>query len=208
MSEPTTTGPHLAGAELPGRHGRSRPESNALDAIIVKPEGITYVRARFAWAPPRVEDFCRAGAVKYLRTFWGDDEVIPEKDVNREKALLILSWALRREDDREQQVYPWPANAFNSTTGEWNIKALREAAIRDQCPNIDELWQDYRVFADSEFPPKWTPQQWRALVEEGKELSLATLLSRRGFLQILRALPGLAALYATSSVTTGTAGKP
>lgn len=202
MSDPT-----LAGAEKPGNRGRSAPESNALDAIVVKPEGITYVRARFLWTPPRIEDFCRAGAVRYLRSFWGE-EPIPEKDVSREKALLQLSWCLRRDEDKTAQVYPWPANCFNTSTGEWNVQALREAAIRDQCPNIDELWNDYTVFAASEFPNKWTPEKWRALVAAGKELSLETLLSRHGFLPILRVLPGLAAAYATSSPTTGTAGRP
>lgn len=202
------SGPTLAGAEQPGNHGRSRPESNAVNAIVVTDKGPTYVKGRFVWAPPRIEDYCRAGAVQYLRSIWRD-EPIPEKDINREKALLLLSWALRRDDDptRNAQVYPWPGNAFNATTGEWNIPALRSAAIREACPNIDELWNDYQVFAISEFPPSWKPEQWRELVAAGKELSLETLLSRHGFLPILRALPGLAAAYATSSPTTGTAGK-
>ena len=206
MQQPHT--PSLAGAELPGNRGRSRPESNLVEATVVTPEGIRYVKGRFLWAPPRIEDFCRAAAVRYLRTFWSDDEVIPEKDLNNEKAQLILSWSLRREDDRSKQIYSWPDNCFNSTTGEWNIKALREATIRDQCPNVNELWGWYRAFAESEFPPNWTDKQWRELVSAGKELSLETFLSKHGFLPTLRALPGLAATYAMSSSTTGGGGKP
>lgn len=199
--------PKLAGAEVPGNRGRSRPESNAVDAIIVKPDGVSYVKARFLWAPPRIAGYCRIGAIKYLRSLYGD-ETIPAVDITRETSLLTLSWALRRADNTEEQVYPWPANCFNSTTGEWNIAALRMAAIRDQCPNVDELWSDYLAFAESEFPAKWTPEQWRALVTEGKELSLETLLSRHGFLPILRALGGLALHYAMSSPTTTPGGKP
>jgi hypothetical protein len=201
------TDPTLAGAEKPGNQGRAKPESNNVEAIVVKPDGVKYVKARFLWAPPRIEDYCRIGAIKYLRTLYGD-EPIPERDIGREKAMLLISWALRRAENMDEQVYPWPLNAFNATTGEWNIAALRMADIRDQCPNIDELWGDYRAFSESEFPGKWTPEQWRALVTEGKELSLETLLSRRGFLPILRALGGLALHYATSSPATSPGGKP
>lgn len=199
--------PTLAGAELPQNRGKSRPESNPLDAIVVTDEGVKYVKARFIWAPPAIEDRCRAAAVRYLRTAWGE-ELIPDSDIGREKAMLIVSWALRRDDDRDTQVYPWPSNCFNAATGEWNLKALREATIRTTCPNIDELWQEYLLFKESEFPPRWTEQQWRDLVSEGKEHSLQTLLSRHGFLQILRALPGLAATYARLSPTTGDGGSP
>jgi hypothetical protein len=206
MSDPT-----LAGAELPQNRGRSRPESNPLDAILVtEDKGVVYVKARFVFIPPRIEDFCTAGAVRYLRSFWGEDADIPAGAIHREKAMLMISYGLRREDDptRSAQVYPWPQNAFNASTGEWNLPALRTAAIRDQCPNVDELWQEYQLFRESEFPPAWKPDQWRALVAAGKSQSLETLLSSHGFLPILRALPGLAAAYRTSSPTTGTAGRP
>lgn len=202
MSTPT-----LAGAEKPGNQGRAKPESNNVEAIVVKPDGVQRIKARFVWAPPRIEGFCRAGAVQYLRSFWGN-EPIPERDIVREQNMLLIGWALRRADDMNAQVYTWPANCFNSNTGEWNIAALRQAEIRDCCPNIDDLYNFYRAFAESEFPETWTPEQWRALVAEGKELSLATLLSRRGFLPILRALPGLAVHYAMSSPTTTYGGKP
>lgn len=197
MEEEPPMDPTLAGAEIPHNRGRSRPESNPIETPVVTEDGIKYVKARFVFISPKIESFCVAGAYAYLQTFWKHADEIPPRELMREKALLMIAYGLRKDDDptRSTQVFPWPANTLDITTGQWNKTALHNAPVREQCPNIDDLWQEYILFKESEFPPSFTPSQWRALVAAGKELSVETFLLKHGFLQTLRALPGLEAAY-------------
>jgi hypothetical protein len=192
----------LHGAEF----GKVRLKSDLIMAIVVKtaPDGTPteddpeVVPARLIWVPEHIEDLCEAGAILYLQDMLRQDP--GDEQVQKQKQLLMLSWALRKDlPGLKEQVYPFPVGALEDGTWlrnrDMRFTAMKEAAIRKQCPNAGTLWRMYQAFRDAEFPSVVSEKDFMELYEAGKKQSLQTLACKDDSWKLRLALPGLVAGY-------------
>lgn len=186
----------LQGAE----NGRVRLISEPLTIFRAKMNGgdaddVEQLSARFRWVPPHVEDICRACAEFYLTRLLQRRPT--EEQIEEEKRLLMISWALRQDDGSyKTQVYAFPNQVLDNGAlqkkDDLLFEALRDAPVRKQCTQRDWLWTDYQTFMAAEFPTVVTEDKWEELLESAQKKSLTTLLSEHGYWPVVRLLRGLA----------------
>lgn len=104
----------------------------------------------------------RAAADYVKKTYKGEEPVMSRR--YDEEMYFILRRALRRTDDISEPI------------------ARTELELRNALvlPEALRLWDEYQRFVREEFPPDYSEEETRELVEEAKKKSLIALLSERG----------------------------
>ena len=129
-----------------------------------------------------VDEHARQEAIreahKDVRERWKNEDVPPDR-LDDEITYQFLLKALRTADD--------PRRSFCASARE-----LRNALTLRVCGS---LMQQYRAFADEEFPDDVDNATLEELIKEAEKKSFADLISARGFSLIHRALPFLAARF-------------
>lgn len=202
----------LHGAE----RGRVRLVSEPLTVFRAATNGgdaddVEQVIARFRWVPPHVEDICRACAEFYLAKLLQRRPT--DEQIEEEKRLLIISWALRLDDGAfKTKVFPFPDEIMEKGAlqkkDDLLFETLRDAPVRKQCAQRDWLWSDYQTFLQAEFPTIVTQDKWEELLESAQKKSLTDLLSEHGYWPVVRLLRGLALGQQAASMTTNGGGGP
>ncbi len=106
----------------------------------------------------------------------------PSAELGNEQAYQLLLLALRDADDSRVQFAE-------------NVDQLKRALVKLVA---ERLYGEYQEFVADEFPDVIEPEQFKALVEEAEKNSLSGLLASTAYSTLRRALPGLAAHFATS----------
>lgn len=184
--------------------GRCRPEWSVTVTTMDDEGRLTEESLKLVLVPPKWEQRFSAWAQRYLnQPHLYDGQSIPPDDVAVEESLLGLCFALRRADGTQR--FPFPQNLFDENKRTFNPALLNDLEIRDHLAPGESmrLAREYTLFVRAEASPQLTEAEFVGLVEEGKSLSLKTLLLQRGSLAILRALPGLEGLYRASDPGNG-----
>lgn len=155
------------------------------------------VTARFVMVPPRIEHMCRAIAAWYCRKLLGEQTT--ESDIEEEKRLLMVSYALRVDDgSNREQVFPFP-NVLDAKGVEFKphddlFMLVRDSEIHTRGVQTHLLFTDYANFVETQFPSTVDRESLAALLDDAKKKSLATLLSDHGYWKVVRLARGLVSL--------------
>jgi len=170
---------------------------------------VEQVRARFRWIPPSVEAICKAAADFYTTRLLQRKPT--EDQIADEQRLLMISWALRADDGTyKTHVFPFPTAILEKGALQQKdqllFETINDADVRKFCTQADVLWADYETFRRLEFPSTVTDDQWEGMLADAQKKSLVTLLSERGYWQVLRLARGLNEVMARSGAGNGGAG--
>lgn len=165
------------------------------------------IAARFVLVPPRMERICASVAAWYIGQTLGARGT--QNDIEEEKQLLMLSYALRRDDGHyKSQVFPFPsvlsADGLTFKPDNELLVLVRDADVRLYCAQADVLWVDYLNFKATQFPDVATKEALGQLLEDAQKKSLSALLLEHGYWKVTRLARGLVrAIAASRSGTTG-----
>lgn len=197
----------LLGAET----GRIKAVSEPLTAykLDISGQDADPISARFVYVPPRIEHMCGAVAAWYVSKLMGRNAT--QQAVEEEKQLLLVSYALRRDDGQyRQQVFQFPAvldkDGVTFKPDDDLFVLLRDSEIHMSAVGAEGLYVDYLSFKQTQFPDVATGDNLAALLEDAKKKSLIALLSEHGYWRVIRLARGLVRAMVASGNGTGGAG--
>lgn len=197
----------LLGAET----GRVKAISEPLTAYKLDATGqeADPIAARFVYVPPRIEHMCGALAAWYVSKLMGANAT--PQAIEEEKQLLLVSYALRRDDGQfRQHVFAFPAvldkDGVTFRPDDDLFLLVRDSEIHTAAIEAERLFVDYLSFKQTQFPDVATSANLAALLEDAKKKSLLTLLSEQGYWRVIRLARGLVRAMAASASGSGGAG--
>ena len=186
--------PTLSGAQ----HGRVRPWREvpggiALDTsqgLVTRPCALRLVKESLVYA---FADYAR----QYLASR-GDKNYLPTQLVVWTQFFLLHHALIDLPASPEAphvSLFPLPPTLADGT-GKLNPLVVSTLPLHDAVEGqLGRLAREYEVLKETETPVSISHEKWEALIAEGKNESLATLVSRHGSSALIQVLHGMGATY-------------